>query len=192
MTFYSIVIGGLWLIFIVVWAISAIGAKRNIGGRRIWWREIGLRLAIVVVIVLAFRNPLFKRALLGAGLSAVNTNAVAGIAGMALCALGVGLAIWARLLLGTNWGMPMSQKANPELIKSGPYAYIRHPIYTGVILAVLGTTVGASLLWAIPLVLAAPYLIFSARQEEKFMARQFPEEYPAYIRRTKMLIPFIW
>jgi len=62
-----------------------------------------------------------------------------GGVGVALCALGIGLAIWARTYLGRNWGMPMSRKENPELVTSGPYAYVRHPIYTGLLIAMLGS-----------------------------------------------------
>ena len=54
-----------------------------------------------------------------------------------LVALGLGLAIWARAHIGRNWGLPMSRKAYPELVTSGPYAVIRHPIYVGILLAAL-------------------------------------------------------
>jgi protein-S-isoprenylcysteine O-methyltransferase Ste14 len=97
----------------------------------------------------------------------------------------------ARIHLGRNWGMPASRKENPELITSGPYAYLRHPIYAGIILAMLGTTIGASVFWAIPFLLFSVYFVYAARREENIMITQFPEQYPAYMRRTRMLLPFV-
>ncbi len=87
--------------------------------------------------------------------------------------------------------MPMAEKVSPELITGGPYAYIRHPIYAGILLAVLGSAIGQSVLWAIPLFIAGPYFVYSARREERWMAEQFPFEYSEYMKRTRMLIPFI-
>ena len=85
----------------------------------------------------------------------------------------------------------ISRKEDPELITSGPYAYARHPIYGGVILAMLGTTIGASVFFAVPLLLFSVYFVYAARREENIMITQFPEQYPAYMRRTWMLLPFV-
>ena len=106
--------------------------------------------------------------------------------------LGLALAIWARVYLGRNWGMPMSQKADPELVTTGPYRSIRHPIYSGIILAMVGTTIAVSLYWLVAAVLIGAYFTYSAVAEERFMAIRFPESYPGYKRSTKMLIPFVF
>ena len=74
-------------------------------------------------------------------------SAILGWTGVALCLLGFGLAINARRHLGRNWGTPMSRKEQPELVTSGPYALIRHPIYTGLILAMLGSAIGVNVFW---------------------------------------------
>ena len=87
--------------------------------------------------------------------------------------------------------MPMSRKENPELVTSGPYAYVRHPIYTGILIAMLGSAIGASAFWLIPLVLLGIYCVYSARREEKRMMEQFAEQYLQYMSRTKMLVPFL-
>jgi protein-S-isoprenylcysteine O-methyltransferase Ste14 len=87
--------------------------------------------------------------------------------------------------------MPMSRKENPELVTSGPYAYVRHPIYTGMLIAMLGSAIGESAFWLIPLILFGLYFVHSARIEEKLMIEQFPEQYSRYMQRTKMLFPFI-
>lgn len=112
--------------------------------------------------------------------------------GLAIFVLGLALAVWARVYLGRNWGMPMSQKADPELVTSGPYHSIRHPIYTGVILAMIGTTIAVSLYWLIAVALIGCYFIYGAVVEERSMTQLFPDSYPADKRSTKMLIPFIY
>ena len=93
MSIYSWLIIALWLILIVYWAVSAVGAKKNIGAR-VWWRGAGLRLGIIILILLALRIPAFRHALQNARVYAVNTNMLMGVFGVLLCALGVGLAIW--------------------------------------------------------------------------------------------------
>jgi protein-S-isoprenylcysteine O-methyltransferase Ste14 len=121
----------------------------------------------------------------------VSGGTLAATIGVALCAFGIGLAIWARAHLGRNWGMPMARMESPELVTSGPYAFVRHPIYTGMLTAMLGSTFGESPLWLVPLVLFGIYFVYSARNEEKLMLEQFPEQYPEYMSRTKMLVPFV-
>jgi protein-S-isoprenylcysteine O-methyltransferase Ste14 len=190
MTVYDWLILAFWLMFIAYWAISAPGAKRTVG-RRGWGWEGGLRLSILVLVLLAFHVPAVHRALRNARLSAASFRLVAGPVGIALCALGIGLAIWARAHLGRNWGMPMSRKENPELVTTGPYRFVRHPIYGGILLAMLGSTIGASIVWLLPLVVSCAYFIYSARAEEKLMLKQFPAQYSAYGQRTKMMLPFM-
>jgi protein-S-isoprenylcysteine O-methyltransferase Ste14 len=88
--------------------------------------------------------------------------------------------------------MPMTVKENPELVTSGPYAYVRHPIYTGVLLAIAGSLLLAGPWALVAVMLPGAYFVWSARQEEKIMEKEFPSEYPAYKKRSKMLIPFVW
>jgi protein-S-isoprenylcysteine O-methyltransferase Ste14 len=190
MTIYNRLIAAFWLILVVYWAATAIGAKKTIGAR-VWSREVGLRVGVLVLILLALRLPVFRQVMRNALTYAAGANALMGVVGVVLCALGIGLAIWARAYLGRNWGMPMSRKESPELVTSGPYAYVRHPIYTGLLIAMLGSAIGASPSWSIPLVLFGVYFVYSARKEETLMIEQFPEQYPAYMKRTKMLVPFV-
>jgi len=86
----------------------------------------------------------------------------------------------------------MSQKVDPELVTTGPYSRVRHPIYSGIILAMIGTTIAVSLYWLVAVVLIGAYFLYSAIVEERLMARLFPGSYPEYKRSTKMLIPFIF
>jgi protein-S-isoprenylcysteine O-methyltransferase Ste14 len=85
----------------------------------------------------------------------------------------------------------MTQKQEPELVTSGPYRSVRHPIYSGLLLAILGTALATNVYWLIALAVMAAYFIYSATVEERLMTRSFPAAYPAYRAKTKMLIPFV-
>ncbi len=86
----------------------------------------------------------------------------------------------------------MSRKENPDFITTGPYAYVRHPIYAGLLVAMLGSAIGNSLLWLIPFAGGAVYFVYGALREERVMLEQFPERYAAYQAKSKRLIPFVW
>ena len=188
MNIYRFLIGGCWLVFGAYWAVAAIGAKRNLGGRRERRKAIAVRLGIVMLILLVLRIPALRQVLLYAQ-RYIDSRAM-GVLGVALCVLGVGIAIWARAHLGSNWGMPMSKKEDPKLVMTGPYAWVRHPIYSGILLAMLGSTIGGAVFWILPLVFFGTYFVYSARREEQFMISRFPEQYPAYIKRSHMLLPW--
>jgi protein-S-isoprenylcysteine O-methyltransferase Ste14 len=178
----------LWLVFAVYWSVAAIGVKRSVGGRE-RRKAIALRLSVIVLILLAVRVTPLRHVLQSVQAQIANSVMLCTL-GVLLCALGVGLAVWARMHLKGNWGMPMSRKENPELVMTGPYAFVRHPIYGGLLLAMTGSTIAASVFWVIPLILFGSYFIHSARREEAFMISQFPDEYPAYMRRSNMLLPW--
>ena len=112
--------------------------------------------------------------------------------GMALFLMGLGLAVWARVHLGRNWGTPMSEKMDAVLVTTGPYQYIRNPIYSGIILAAIGTSVAISWYWLIAVIAMAAYFVHSANVEEQIMLRLFPTTYPEYKHSTKKLIPFLF
>jgi protein-S-isoprenylcysteine O-methyltransferase Ste14 len=114
------------------------------------------------------------------------------VVGVILVVAGLGLAVWARVFIGGNWGMPMTQKKAPELVTSGPYRFVRHPIYSGLLLAGLGTALANNLYWLIAWGALALYFLYAARSEERFLVASFPARYPAYRARTKMLIPFVF
>jgi len=80
----------------------------------------------------------------------------------------------------------------PALVTTGPYARVRHPLYSGLLLAMLGSAIAQSLLWLLPLIVYGPLFILSARREESLLLGQFSESYRAYRSRTKMLLPFVF
>jgi protein-S-isoprenylcysteine O-methyltransferase Ste14 len=183
------IIAGLWLLFVAYWAVAGAGAKRSVSASRRRWRwEIGLRLVVIVLIVALLQSRSFRQ-LIAETQRSVSESRILGWTGVALCLLGFGLAISARRHLGRNWGVPMSRKEQSELVTSGPYALIRHPIYTGLILAMLGSAMGLHVFWALLLVFAGPYFIYSGRREEAVMLQLFPEQYAVYRARTGMFAP---
>jgi len=170
-----------WAAFWLYWIMAAFSVKR---GHVTWSRELGIRLAIVAVAILLVRLGAFR------GYGAKSDPGLAAV-GLFLFALGLGLAVWARVRLGRNWGTPMSQKDEPELVTSGPYRLVRHPIYSGILLAGLGTAVALSWRWLPAFALAGLYFVYAATVEERFLAEQFPDDYPRYKRSSKMLVPFV-
>ena len=168
-----------WIIFWVYWLASAFGVKEGRGSRRRIPLN-GLTALSVVLLVRVFRG----------GSLAVHSP-ILGAIGAVVFASGIALAIWARVHLGRNWGMPMTQKAEPELVTSGAYRFVRHPIYSGLLAGVLGTALVTNLIGLIIVAVLVAYFYYCASVEEKNLTATFPTAYPAYRTRTKMLIPFV-
>ena len=170
-----------WAVFWLFWFAAAFSMKR---GHVSWSRTLGIRAVILVVVILLIHLGAFRN-------RGLNTDPVRAGLGLVLFVFGLGLAIWARMHIGRNWGGPMTQKDEPELVTSGPYRVVRHPIYAGILVAGVGTAVALSWNWLIAVLLVGVYFVYSATVEERYMTEQFPDAYPAYKRSTKMLVPFI-
>jgi protein-S-isoprenylcysteine O-methyltransferase Ste14 len=110
--------------------------------------------------------------------------------GVVLTGLGVGLAIWARWNLGQNWSDKVVLKVDHELIRSGPYAYLRHPIYSGVLLAIAGTALAIGE-WrgVVAFVMMSTNYLVKAWREERVLAGQFGEQFTEYRKRAGFLLP---
>jgi protein-S-isoprenylcysteine O-methyltransferase Ste14 len=167
-----------WGVFWIYWLLSALGAKEGIRSGRVRPPGLVVLLGFVLIRVFAPRTL------------AVHVVALQ-VAGVALFACGLGVAVWARIYLGRNWGMPMTQKREPELVTSGPYRFVRHPIYSGILLGLLGTALATNVYWLIAFGVCLGYFAYSARVEEENLANTFPTGYPDYRTGTKMLIPFV-
>lgn len=172
-------VGIAWIAFWVYWLASAVGVKQGRRDRR-RLPLTGFTLLALVLLLRVFHGGSF----------AVHSVALGAI-GAAVFASGLALAVWARIHLGRNWGMPMTQKDEPELITSGPYRLVRHPIYSGLLLGVLGTALTTNLIGLIIVLILGGYFYYSASVEEKNLTSTFPAAYPAYRMGTKMLIPFL-
>jgi protein-S-isoprenylcysteine O-methyltransferase Ste14 len=183
----------LWIAFVLCWLLLAQFNKKT-SRQSPWLRGLWARLAVILGVLLFM---LIRHHALAARITWIGRPLPlhAGVAaqwlGVGLCVIGFAFAFWARAHIGRNWGMPMSLRQGHALVTSGPYAYVRHPIYTGLMIAMIGSalTLGAISLAIFALCFA--YFVVSARTEEKMMLAQFPDAYPAYRRRTRMLIPFI-
>jgi protein-S-isoprenylcysteine O-methyltransferase Ste14 len=112
--------------------------------------------------------------------------------GAALTASGLLFTVWARRHLGANWSATVTIKESHELIVGGPYALVRHPIYTGILLAFMGSALAIGQ-WRGVLAVALAALAFwrKLRLEERWMQQQFGDAYRAYCRRVRALIPFV-
>ncbi len=176
----------LWMVLGLVWLVAWLRTKRTqerapFGSRLLY----GLPVALAFYLVF---NDNIHFGWLGSRL--VPQNIFVNATAVALTALGIAFAIWARFYLGPNWSSAVSIKVGHQLIRTGPYAWVRHPIYSGLLLAMIGTALARSdprglleilLLW----------LGFSTKRklEEQFMLKTFGPEYEAYSRSTGALIP---
>ncbi len=175
----KLAIGGAWLVFWIYWLASASTSKESV---KSGWRTRLTGVSVVGVFLIAV--------VLRGGSLAVHNVILAAI-GTLLFVCGIALAVWARLHLGRNWGMPMTQRAEPELVTSGPYRFVRHPIYSGLLTAMLGTALVDNLLGLIVVAALVAYFYYCGTIEERNLAATFPQAYPEYKSRTKMLIPFL-
>jgi protein-S-isoprenylcysteine O-methyltransferase Ste14 len=175
----KLAIGCAWLVFWIYWLASAASSKESV---KSGWRPRLTGVTAIGVFLIA--------GVLRSGSLAVHSVILEAI-GAVLFVCGISLAVWARLHLGRNWGMPMTQRAEPELVTSGPYRFVRHPIYTGLLTAVLGTALVNNLLGLIVVAVLLAYFYYSGTVEERNLAATFPHAYPEYKSKTKMLIPFL-
>ena len=120
------------------------------------------------------------------------TSLLLGWIAALLSVIGVSTAIWARVHLGRDWSPRPAMKVDHKLVTSGPYAYVRHPIYTGVILMAFGAAFTGSFFGIGIFVIASIVYVSRIWREERIMLELFPNEYPEYQKRTKRLIPFVW
>jgi protein-S-isoprenylcysteine O-methyltransferase Ste14 len=178
----EVVVVVVWAAFWTYWLATAFGTKR---GRVAWRGELGIRLVLFVLVVVLVRAGVFRRADL-------STSPWRAVVGLTLIVAGLGVAVWARVHLGRNWGTPMSRKEDPEMVTSGPYRHVRHPIYSGLLVAGIGTAVALSWVGLVAVALAGVYFVYSAVMEERILVREFPDSYPAYRRTTKMLLPYVF
>lgn len=183
----ALIVVTLWIVFWLYWIVSAARAKRTVRTPGWWQRQILARIVLIALVAALFNAPAIRHFLTARGVS----NPVTGSIGVLLCFAGLAFAVWARIHIGRNWGVPMSVKQDPELVTSGPYRYVRHPIYGGMLVAMLGSSLVQRETWTIFFMVFAAYCLYSAFHEEKLMTQQFPDRYPAYRKRTRMLIPFV-
>ncbi len=177
-----------WAIFLIYWVASAFKTKRTVEKRSWGWR---------IPVAGAFAVYLFLNNF--GMLSAYERKAlwpktmVLDVFAAALTLAGLVVTLWARRTLGRNWSGNVTYKEDHELIVRGPYRFMRHPIYGGLLLMMLGTAIWPNYLNGFSL-LAVGFVCFWVKslQEENLLTKHFQKEYPVYKKRVKAFIPFVF
>ena len=178
----------LFALLVAVWLLGLLTVKPSARTQ-----SLGSRLLEIALTLLAFSLVFSNYFQSGwrARLFIPNTE-FTGMAGLLLVLLGIAFAIWARVVLGGNWSGAVTVKQGHTLIRRGPYTFVRHPIYSGLLLAFLGVAI---ILGQIRGLLGVGVLSLAfwlkSRMEERFMLEQFGADYRRYQERVKALIPYV-
>ncbi|MEA3201823.1 MAG: hypothetical protein QOE90_3251 [Thermoplasmata archaeon] len=177
-----------WVTFWVVWLAGAFGNARTVRSAPGWDR---LLLALAVVLgILAWRGGLVGPPLRSA---TIDEPPLLEALGVALLYAGVAFAVWARVTLGRFWSGMVTLKEGHQLVRHGPYAIVRNPIYTGILAMAFGSVLVLGelsvLLWALALLVT---FLFKIRAEEKLLREAFGVEFDAYRRDVKSLVPYVY
>jgi protein-S-isoprenylcysteine O-methyltransferase Ste14 len=177
-----------WASFVLFWLVTAFSASRAVK-RQSWGSRMITLLWGALPYYLLFTNQLRLGAL---GQRFVPNEAWLRVIGVALTYSGLGLAVWARIVLGKNWSAAVTIKVDHQLVQRGPYAIVRHPIYSGLVLALLGSALFiGEVRGLLAVALAFAGWLVKSRTEERFMLERFGAEYEHYQQRTRALVPFI-
>lgn len=186
-----------WVLFFVYWTASILyeAIKRN--GKKVEKREpiavlILTRMFLYIPIIMIFADEAFQTHY-PLGLNFLPDSIFVTYAGFAVALMGIIFSIWGRVALGDNWSPDAELKTEQTLVQSGPYSIVRHPIYAGITLGMVGSAIAESnvaALIAVLLILIFSYLRII--QEEKLMKERFGAEWDAYAKLVKRFIPGIW
>jgi protein-S-isoprenylcysteine O-methyltransferase Ste14 len=180
------IVGCFWIVLAVYWAVSALRQKP--AKKEEHFTE---RLRHLVPVMVAFLLLSRSDASYGwLGLRFAPESGTLNLLGLVVAGGGVAFAIWARWHLGGNWSAVVSIREEHDLIRTGPYRAVRHPIYTGLLLAIMGTVLIVGefrALLALAILLASLYL--KARKEDAWLAREFGETFEGHAKRTGMFLP---
>jgi protein-S-isoprenylcysteine O-methyltransferase Ste14 len=180
---------GVWLLGVLVWVAGAFAAKRTARAQTTSSRLIQVSLSALAFLLLLDNTPPF--ALLTWRF--VPLSSVVDYTGVVFTVVGVAVAIWARFYLGSNWSGSVTIKQDHQLIRTGPYAIVRNPIYAGLELAILGTALAIGEVRGLAAAcVALTGMLLKCRSEEEFMTQQFGAEYLQYKKDVRAMIPFIW
>jgi len=175
-----------WIIFILYWLVTSLRVKGT-AEKQSFRSALAHRLPVVAGYLLIFWRaaPPVNRLLIPHTGPALAT-------GITTCVLGLFVTLWARWTLAGNWSSDVTFKQGHELITTGPYHFVRHPIYTGLLIMCLGTAIEIGQLRGfLGLACVAAGFWIKLKQEERLLLRHFPGQYPAYCKRVKALVPFL-
>ena|ERR1039458_3617128 len=181
-----------WLILVLFWIISAFSVKAVKERQSRGSRLAAICLPIIGFLFLAGISS-FRPGWLRLNTRFLPDTLALRIMGDVTVLIGLIIALWARTILGGNWSASVTFKEDHELIERGPYRFVRHPIYTSILLMILGTAIISGRAGPF-LALIICFLVYwqRLRQEEALLTKHFPETYPGYKSRTKALIPFLF
>ena len=176
-----------WITFYLVWKIAALFTKPT-AERTVWRRGWWIWLPLAAFMFWVRRAVLFS-----VSAALWHVTPLLGIVADAVTVIGLLITLWARRVLGTNWSSSVVFKERHELIDGGPYRFVRHPIYSGVLLMLFGTMLGWGRLGGVVAFLVIIVgLSVKATLEERLLMRHFPEAYAQYRRRVRAaVIPFV-
>lgn len=187
MTSTTYIIINCWCIFVIVWLISAARTKRTAERQSLasaLAHRIPLGLGWWLLIIPKLPGPMVRQV--------IPRTAFTQITGAAICVAGLVFTLWARHTLAGNWSSDVTFKQDHELIRRGPYRFVRHPIYTGLLVMFLGTAIHiGEVRGAVSLSLITFGFWIKLNQEERLLLRHFPDSYPNYRQEVKALIPFV-
>jgi protein-S-isoprenylcysteine O-methyltransferase Ste14 len=176
----------IWMVLCFYWLFSALRMKA-VKSRETWGRRLGYVIPIALGLVLLFSSRAHYSWL---GLRFAPDTTALAVSGVALTAAGAALAMWSRFVLGDNWSAVVSIRKEHELIRMGPYRTMRHPIYTGLLLALLGTAlVVGEVRGLLAVFILALGFYGKARREEALLTREFGAGFAAHARQTGMFLP---
>jgi protein-S-isoprenylcysteine O-methyltransferase Ste14 len=177
-----------WGLFTLVWVISAFSVKPTKEHQNWGSRLITVSLMVIAILLLAGIISVC-----GLNTRILRDTFASQIIGDSIMLAGLVTAIWAHFSLGSNWSAAITFKEGHELIERGPYRFVRHPMYTGMLLMVLGTAIAVGRISALVAVTVFFFTVWQKlRQEEALLMKRFPEAYQRYMSRTKVLVPFLF
>ncbi|MGH3731821.1 MAG: methyltransferase family protein [Acidimicrobiales bacterium] len=183
----SLVTGGAWIALLTVWIVMAFTTKPTVERR-------GFTPSLLLIIVVEGLFFYGRHATQHSWVHRVlwTPSADEAIIGAIVVVIGAAFALWARLTIGGNWSGGVTVKENHELIRRGPYAIVRHPIYTGLFAMLIGGTVEyGNVLYVVTFALSIAIFAPKIRSEEHLMEKTFPSEYSEYRDHVKAVIPFL-
>ena len=176
----------IWFVWGIVWLLMAAWSKPS-KRREFPWQRLEHVIPLMIGFLLIY-NRNFAWSWLATRL--VPQNSVVATTGLLLTAGGLVFAVWARIALGANWSGTVTIKSGHNLIRRGPYRWIRHPIYTGLLISLLGTLMLQGEVRAfLGFVLALFALYRKAKREEQFLSDEFGEGFAEHTKQTGMFLP---
>jgi protein-S-isoprenylcysteine O-methyltransferase Ste14 len=179
-----------WIFLILFWAISAKNNKQTVYKENLTLRFLYYWLPLILAALLLGPGKWFGHTLIREKF-VEHTNLV-GCMGLFIAAIGLVIACWSRYLLGKNWSLSVQKKENHELIQTGFYSVVRHPIYTGVLLIFTGNVIiVGDYRGFISLAIVFYSYWFKLKKEENVLIELFGKSYLDYQKKTKIILPYI-